>query len=116
MRLVVPHAGVEVGSPSTIRKRASTCRPSSSVGDDASRSRRIRGRARCRAFSDPFYSPGSDFITTECDFVTDLIAREARGEAMEEPVRLYDEWMQYRFDTSAARGGAGGDARSVRGR
>lgn len=54
------------------------------------------------AFSDPFYSPGSDFITTECDFVTDLIAREARGEAMEEPVRLYDEWMQYRFDTTLA--------------
>lgn len=54
------------------------------------------------AFSDPFYSPGSDFIVTECDFVTDLIAREVRGEAMEEPVRLYDEWMQYRFDTTLA--------------
>jgi hypothetical protein len=54
------------------------------------------------AFSDPFYSPGSDFITTECDFITDLIARETRGEALAEPVRLYDEWMQYRFDTTLA--------------
>ncbi len=54
------------------------------------------------AFSDPFYSPGSDFIVTECDFVTDLIARELRGEPMEEPVRLYDDYMQYRFDTTLA--------------
>ncbi len=54
------------------------------------------------AFSDPFYSPGSDFITTECDFITDLIARDARGEALAEPTRLYDEWMQYRFDTTLA--------------
>jgi flavin-dependent dehydrogenase len=54
------------------------------------------------AFSDPFYSPGSDFIATECEFVTDLIRREVKGEALEEPVRLYDEYMQYRFDTTLA--------------
>lgn len=54
------------------------------------------------AFTDPFYSPGSDFIGTECDFVTDLIRREIAGEAMAEPVRLFDEYMQYRFDTTLA--------------
>jgi flavin-dependent dehydrogenase len=54
------------------------------------------------AFTDPFYSPGSDFIGTECDFVTNLIRREIAGEALEEPVRLFDEYMQYRFDTTLA--------------
>lgn len=54
------------------------------------------------AFTDPFYSPGSDFIGTECDFVTDLIRREVAGEPIEEPVRLFDEYMQYRFDTTLA--------------
>ncbi len=54
------------------------------------------------AFTDPFYSPGSDFIGTECDFVTDMIARETRGESLAEPVQLYDDYMQYRFDTTLA--------------
>ena len=31
-------------------------------------------------FTDPFYSPGSDFIAIGNDYVTDLIVREARGE------------------------------------
>jgi flavin-dependent dehydrogenase len=31
-------------------------------------------------FTDPFYSPGSDFIAMGNDYVTDLIVREARGE------------------------------------
>lgn len=31
-------------------------------------------------FTDPFYSPGSDFIAMGNDYVTDLIVREARGQ------------------------------------
>jgi len=31
-------------------------------------------------FTDPFYSPGSDFIAMGNDYVTDLIIRDARGE------------------------------------
>jgi hypothetical protein len=31
-------------------------------------------------FTDPFYSPGSDFIAIGNDYVTDLIIRDARGE------------------------------------
>ena len=31
-------------------------------------------------FTDPFYSPGSDFIAMGNDYTTDLIVREARGE------------------------------------
>ena len=31
-------------------------------------------------FTDPFYSPGSDFIAIGNDYVTDLIVRDARGE------------------------------------
>ena len=31
-------------------------------------------------FTDPFYSPGSDFIAMGNDYVTDLIVRDARGE------------------------------------
>ncbi len=49
------------------------------------------------AFSDPFYSPGSDFITLANDFTTDLIARDHDGEAIAERQRLYDGYLQYRF-------------------
>ena len=31
-------------------------------------------------FTDPFYSPGSDFIAMGNDFITDLITRDLRGE------------------------------------
>jgi flavin-dependent dehydrogenase len=31
-------------------------------------------------FTDPFYSPGSDFIAMGNDYVTDLVVRDARGE------------------------------------
>src|SRR5688500_2300693 len=36
------------------------------------------------AFTDPFYSPGSDFISTACDFLTDLIKRDVAGETIGE--------------------------------
>lgn len=50
------------------------------------------------AFVDPFYSPGSDFISIECDHVTELVARDLAGESdFEERCRIYDEFMQFRF-------------------
>jgi len=52
------------------------------------------------AFSDPFYSPGSDFIALDNDYITDLIAREVAGEtreAVEERRATYDEYMRYRL-------------------
>jgi flavin-dependent dehydrogenase len=49
------------------------------------------------AFSDPFYSPGSDFITLANDFTADLIARDHDGEGIAERQRLYDGYLQYRF-------------------
>ncbi len=53
------------------------------------------------AFSDPFYSPGSDFISIECDHVTELVARDLAGDAeFEERCRIYDDFMQFRFDAT----------------
>ncbi|HEY8378794.1 MAG TPA: FAD-dependent monooxygenase, partial [Nannocystis sp.] len=56
------------------------------------------------AFTDPFYSPGSDFIALEADFITDLIARDHAGEAradLRERSDAYDEFMQFRFAATA---------------
>lgn len=52
------------------------------------------------AFSDPFYSPGSDFIALESDFIVDTIARDHAGESraeIRERSDAYDEFMQFRF-------------------
>jgi flavin-dependent dehydrogenase len=52
------------------------------------------------AFSDPFYSPGSDYIAIENDLVTDMIVRDFRGEpASEQRQRreAYEELMHFRF-------------------
>ena len=55
------------------------------------------------AFPDPFYSPGSDFIATENDLLTDLIRRDLEGEDPAHRVHLtnlYDEFMKYRLDAT----------------
>ena len=52
------------------------------------------------AFPDPFYSPGSDFIAVENDLVADLIARDFAGEALTERTAAYNDFMQFRFDTT----------------
>lgn len=55
------------------------------------------------AFTDPFYSPGSDFISMENDFITDMIARDHAGEprdAVRERSDTYDEFMQFRFQAT----------------
>ena len=49
------------------------------------------------AFSDPFYSPGSDFITLANDFTTDLVTRAHDGEDTAERTQLFDAYMQYRY-------------------
>jgi flavin-dependent dehydrogenase len=55
------------------------------------------------AFADPFYSPGSDYIALENDFLTDLIRRDVAGEDAErlrERVELYDEFMRFRHEAT----------------
>ena len=41
-------------------------------------------------FTDPFYSPGSDFIAMGNEFASDLIARELAGEDIAERAALFD--------------------------
>lgn len=53
--------------------------------------------------ADPLYSPGSDFIALENDFLSDLIARDAGGasrEALAERCELYDAFMKFRHDAT----------------
>jgi flavin-dependent dehydrogenase len=61
----------------------------------------LTGEAAC--FTDPFYSPGSDFIALENDFLTDLIRRDHGGaapQALAELARLYDEFMLFRQEAT----------------
>jgi flavin-dependent dehydrogenase len=53
--------------------------------------------------ADPLYSPGSDFIALENDFLADLVARDAEGEgaaALAERADLYDAFMQFRHEAT----------------
>ncbi len=53
------------------------------------------------AFADPFYSPGSDFISIEADHITELVRAELAGDAdWAERCRIYDELMKFRFDAT----------------
>ncbi|MCB9879725.1 MAG: NAD(P)/FAD-dependent oxidoreductase [Planctomycetes bacterium] len=52
------------------------------------------------AFSDPFYSPGSDFITLANDYTADLIARRHDGEDIAERQRLYEGYLQFRYQAN----------------
>jgi len=55
------------------------------------------------AFTDPFYSPGSDFIALENDFITNLIRREEEGAStqhLHHLVNLSNAYMQFRFTAS----------------
>ena len=42
-------------------------------------------------FLDPFYSPGSDFIGMSNTYITDLIARDFRGESIARQARRYEQ-------------------------
>jgi flavin-dependent dehydrogenase len=51
--------------------------------------------------SDPLYSPGLDFVALECDFITDIIAREADGEpadSLAKRIDLYDRFLGFRHE------------------
>ena len=55
------------------------------------------------AFTDPFYSPGSDFISVENDMITDMITRDLAGEPraqIAERSAVYDEFMRFRFQAT----------------
>jgi flavin-dependent dehydrogenase len=61
----------------------------------------LTGEAAC--FTDPLYSPGSDFIALENDFLTDLIQRDTQGESFEavaERAELYDQFMSFRQEAT----------------
>jgi flavin-dependent dehydrogenase len=49
-------------------------------------------------FTDPFYSPGSDFIAIGNDYTTDLIVREARGENISERAEAFNAVYLRLFD------------------
>jgi len=49
-------------------------------------------------FTDPFYSPGSDFIAMGNDYVCDLIGRDFAGEAIEERVESFNTMYLRLFD------------------
>ena len=49
-------------------------------------------------FTDPFYSPGSDFIAMGNDYVTDLIVRDSSGESIAERVESFNTMYQRLFD------------------
>lgn len=53
--------------------------------------------------ADPLYSPGTDFIALENDYVTDLVAREAEGDSqadLAERLELYDRFMAFRHQAT----------------
>ena len=53
--------------------------------------------------ADPFYSPGSDFIALENDFLSDLIVRDfdgESGESFDERLDLYERFMHFRHDSA----------------
>jgi flavin-dependent dehydrogenase len=54
-------------------------------------------------FTDPLYSPGSDFIALENDFASDLIRRDREGEDRSElaaRAQLYDGFMRFRQEAT----------------
>lgn len=54
-------------------------------------------------FTDPFYSPGSDFIALECDFTTDLIRRDLSGASpadVADVARTFDAFMKFRWQAT----------------
>ena len=52
------------------------------------------------AFTDPFYSPGSDFIAIENDMLADLVLRDFAGEDIAERSAIYDAMVQFRFENT----------------
>ena len=54
-------------------------------------------------FTDPFYSPGADFIALENDFLTNLIRQEEEGASvqhLQNLVNLSNAYMHFRYEAS----------------
>jgi flavin-dependent dehydrogenase len=64
--------------------------------------RRIAVVGEAATAADPLYSPGSDFIALEDDFVTDLVAVEAEGdcEGFVRRTELFDRFMRFRHEAT----------------
>lgn len=52
------------------------------------------------AFTDPFYSPASDFIALENDLLTNLIRHEEEGISTQNLVNLSNAYMHFRYEAS----------------
>lgn len=52
------------------------------------------------AFHDPFYSPGSDYISLEADCLNDMILRDFAGEDIKERSELTNEFIQFRYEAT----------------
>ena len=64
--------------------------------------RRIAVVGEAATAADPLYSPGSDFIALENDFVTELVAREQEGATAADLARrtdLFDRFMAFRHES-----------------
>lgn len=53
-------------------------------------------------FLDPFYSPGSDFIAVGNTYITDLIAHDRAGHAVEARAQLYDQIYHSFYESTLA--------------
>lgn len=53
-------------------------------------------------FLDPFYSPGSDFIAIANTFITDLIARDQAGQAVDAHAGIYDQLYHSFYNSTLA--------------
>lgn len=53
-------------------------------------------------FLDPFYSPGSDFIAVGNTYITDLIAHDRVGHALEARAQLYDQIYHSFYESTLA--------------
>ncbi|WP_441291980.1 NAD(P)/FAD-dependent oxidoreductase [Sorangium sp. KYC3313] len=54
------------------------------------------------AFTDPFYSPGSDFIATANEFITQMVLSDVRGDraGFEEKAAAYDAYYRFKYDST----------------
>lgn len=52
------------------------------------------------AFPDPFYSPGSDYISIEADCLNDLITRDFAGDDVRERGQLMNDFLQFRYEAT----------------
>jgi len=63
---------------------------------------RVAVTGEAGAFTDPFYSPGSDFISTANEFITSMIAAEVSGDraGFEERVSAYEAYYRFKYEST----------------